>query len=397
MASSKALSQNFYGQLPFLPDFNAVADEANFHPLPDDWVLLATDIMDSTGHIAAGEYKNINLIGASCITAVLNALGRADVPFFFGGDGAQIACPSAESERCLQVLRGVARRAGEAFNFRLRVAGFSAGSLRAEGYDLKVARLRLAPELSQALFSGNGLPEVDRRLKQQDAAGAKDEPVAEPDLAGLECRWKQIPSTKGEIISLLVQVLPGPSDPGIIYRSVLDRISEILGRKEERHPLRQEVMELDCTAEGQRAERDLTGSGQPALIRASLKLLSQLAMRMGNWVLRHRVRMPGVDWGEYFDEVVQFSDSEKFNGMLSMVAACSRPNREVLENYLEEKCRAGELVYGLHVSQAALLTCMVFDRKQRHVHFVDGADGGYAMAAKQLKGKLEILAQARNG
>ncbi|HAX45954.1 MAG TPA: hypothetical protein DCX78_03885 [Nitrospina sp.] len=31
------------------------------------------------------------------------------------------------------------------------------------------------------------------------------------------------------------------------------------------------------------------------------------------------------------------------------------------------------------------MTCMVFDRKERHLHFVDGASGGYALATKQLK------------
>ncbi|HBU76611.1 MAG TPA: hypothetical protein DEF18_00775 [Muricauda sp.] len=34
------------------------------------------------------------------------------------------------------------------------------------------------------------------------------------------------------------------------------------------------------------------------------------------------------------------------------------------------------------------MTCMVFDRKDRHLHFVDGASGGYALAAKQMKGQL---------
>ena len=34
------------------------------------------------------------------------------------------------------------------------------------------------------------------------------------------------------------------------------------------------------------------------------------------------------------------------------------------------------------------MTCVVFDRSVNHVHFIDGGDGGYARAAKQLKSKL---------
>jgi hypothetical protein len=38
----------------------------------------------------------------------------------------------------------------------------------------------------------------------------------------------------------------------------------------------------------------------------------------------------------------------------------------------------------------------VFSLEQsRHVHFIDGADGGYALAALQLKGQLQALAAAR--
>jgi hypothetical protein len=45
-------------------------------------------------------------------------------------------------------------------------------------------------------------------------------------------------------------------------------------------------------------------------------------------------------------------------------------------------------VYGLHESKAAIMTCLIFTAGQDHAHFVDGSDGGYAMAAKALKKNL---------
>jgi len=40
----------------------------------------------------------------------------------------------------------------------------------------------------------------------------------------------------------------------------------------------------------------------------------------------------------------------------------------------------------VHVADAALMTCLVFDLEEsRHLHFIDGGDGGLAMAARQLK------------
>jgi hypothetical protein len=50
--------------------------------------------------------------------------------------------------------------------------------------------------------------------------------------------------------------------------------------------------------------------------------------------------------------------------------------------------KVGALFYGIQISDSALMTCMVFDRKDRHLHFVDGASGGYALAAKQMKSQL---------
>lgn len=48
----------------------------------------------------------------------------------------------------------------------------------------------------------------------------------------------------------------------------------------------------------------------------------------------------------------------------------------------------GKLNYGIHQSDAALVTCLINQVGVNHLHFVDGADGGYALAATDLKSKL---------
>jgi hypothetical protein len=59
-----------------------------------------------------------------------------------------------------------------------------------------------------------------------------------------------------------------------------------------------------------------------------------------------------------------------------------------LTEYLEKNYKTGKLVYGLHISDRALMTCLVFERNGRQVHFIDGADGGYAVAAKVMKQRI---------
>jgi hypothetical protein len=34
------------------------------------------------------------------------------------------------------------------------------------------------------------------------------------------------------------------------------------------------------------------------------------------------------------------------------------------------------------------MTCLVLNRRNHHFHLIDSADGGYALAAKQLKARL---------
>ena len=61
--------------------------------------------------------------------------------------------------------------------------------------------------------------------------------------------------------------------------------------------------------------------------------------------------------------------------------------RMVLEqaDVLEQERAAGRLVYGFHRSSSALMTCLVFDlTSAAHVHFIDDADGGFALAARQM-------------
>jgi hypothetical protein len=47
--------------------------------------------------------------------------------------------------------------------------------------------------------------------------------------------------------------------------------------------------------------------------------------------------------------------------------------------------KAGLLNYRLHTSDAAKLTCLVSQAGVHHIHFVDGCDGGYPLAARELK------------
>jgi hypothetical protein len=83
------------------------------------------------------------------------------------------------------------------------------------------------------------------------------------------------------------------------------------------------------------------------------------------------------------------TDYRKFDNMLRMVLSCTPSERQALRDWLDAGQADERLNYGLHVSSQALLTCVVLDRADRHFHFLDGAGGGYAAAATEMKSRAK--------
>ena len=84
------------------------------------------------------------------------------------------------------------------------------------------------------------------------------------------------------------------------------------------------------------------------------------------------------------------SDFRKFDDMLRMILDCSAKEVTSINQYLERLYKEGKIFYGTFESDTALMTCFVPSTADGdHIHFIDGGDGGYAMAAKQLKGQMK--------
>ena len=73
----------FYANLTAFDDFTSVAEVENYTPAPDDWFVVIADIQGSTPAIEAGRYKDVNMIGAACINAVLNVCTQDEIPYSF--------------------------------------------------------------------------------------------------------------------------------------------------------------------------------------------------------------------------------------------------------------------------------------------------------------------------
>ena len=78
--------------------------------------------------------------------------------------------------------------------------------------------------------------------------------------------------------------------------------------------------------------------------------------------------------------MISHSDYRKYDEQLRMVIDCRSEMRDRIRAALEDERRAGAILFGLHASGSALMTCFLqsFD-EGGHIHFVDGSDGGYAV------------------
>lgn len=389
----------FYADLPAFRDFAEFSDLAAYAPLPDDWTVLASDVAGSTEAIAAGRYKAVNMAGAATIMAALNAVadatadleadigGQVDAPYVFGGDGALVAVPAEAAEAGKEALARTAGRARDAYGLELRVAAFPVAELRAAGGDIRVRKFALGEGARLAMFAGPGVALSDRLLKDPTAGERYLIPPSDdpPDLEGLTCRWEPLRPARGVMATLMAAGL-GPEGAAALAALRL-RIQAVLGGDETAAaPASAAALSFRWPPTGLRLEA-LARAGRrrfwAAYFGALLQSLAQL------WAERRQSRIGPYDAPKYRQEMLAQTDFRKFDGMLRMVLDVTPAQAEALRGALEEARRAGRVAYGLHLADAALMTCLVFDLAAAdHVHFVDGADGGFALAARQLKAQL---------
>ena len=383
-------SSSFYGALPLLTEFGDAGRQESYTALPDDWQVAMCDVRNSTAAVEAGRYKNVNTLGAAAITAMLNAAGSIEIPFIFEGDGAMLCVPPALLDAARAALLQTQALARKSFGLELRIAAMPLARIRAAGFDVRVARYRVSAHYVQALFAGGGMAYADRCMKDPATAPSVRVEPGGVELAasfdGLECRWQDIPSRHGETVSVMVKVLIEDAQrAGEIYRELIAKVREIYGADDACHPVWPPNLAISLDAGqlgnevGVRASRRSAGGRWLYLMKIrGWALLGWLFMRLG-------MRTSATDWGRYKVVLARNSDVKKFNDCFRQILAGKAAQREALGAWLEQRFARRELVYGIHVADRAQMTCLVFDYSGRHLHFIDGADGGLFMAAKALK------------
>jgi hypothetical protein len=328
------------------------------------------------------------MVGAATIAAVVNAVGDWSLPFLFGGDGAIALVPNEHLDKVKMALSHSRKTAFEEHQLNLRVGLVPHQDLIDAGAPVRIAKYRLSPDSSIAFFKGHGLTQAENWVKSgRYILDEQPPPVGFDPHQGLSCRWAPLTSERGFFMSLLVKVHERPGTNGDDFTlKLIAELSAILDlNSPEAHPVKTPALHAAKTLEAAGLEASFQPRGWR--LRAYLENIGfMLFVRLLNagWI-----KLKSFDMEQYKQSLAPNSDYRKFDETLRMVVDCTEDMKMKTTELLERYHKLGLVAYGVHISPTALMTCFVHDHRNKHIHFVDGGDGGYAFAARGLKAQLK--------
>jgi len=378
-------SAGFFEKLPVLAHERDTFDPGGYRPAPGDWALAVTDIVDSTGAIAKGLHKTVNFVAAMGIAGLRNLCAPIRIPFLFGGDGAVVLVPPECIERARIELARARGQAARDFGLTLRAGLVPVDVLRGFGCDVLVGRFEPTPGNSFGIFLGGGVGVLEAAVRGhghaelgRHAAIPESLDDGEPvDLEGLSCRWDTLHSTRGTMLTMIVRGQAG-------LREVYADILNLAGPDTQTRPVSLDTLRARWPPTGFMLEARARRRHGSLMAWTARVLAETLLARI---VLARGKPIGGFDPERYRHEIVTNTDFCRHDETLCFVIDCPLAAVEPIQRYMAEAEKSRGLRYGIHLSDTALMTCLVTSPADSlHVHFVDGGGGGYTSASKRLKG-----------
>ena len=374
----------FYTRLPVnqISLSELLMEEHLFFKVPDNWHVLITDVKKSTIAVANGLHETVNLVATGSIVAVLNIAYKENitVPFFFGGDGATFIVPPSILDAVTKALLLHQQSTEKNFNIILRVGHVPVSAIYADNHLLSISKLKTSTLFSIPVLLGDGLSYAEKIIKGEDYMLASPSMAEEElDLSGMQCRWDKIkpPENYDEVVSLLVIAQDGVNQTEA-FKKVIDHLDKIYGVPEKRSPISTSRLKLKGTLKKIGTEMRVRLGGYKPLYLIKTWFTTLLG------TLYFRTKTGKI----YLSQLVDMSDTLVIDGRINTVISGTSKQREQLEAALNDLEQTGFIKYGLFVSKESVMSCYVRSMDQQHIHFVDGAEGGYTNAASVLKKKI---------
>jgi len=376
-------TENFTRSLPIGAEFASVLDSERYERVPDDWLIAVTDVVGSRKAIAAGRYKAVNMAGVGVITALMNALGTQSVPYIFGGDGASIICSPAERGVVAETLAKMVAWVRDDLDLELRAALVPVSAVRAGGFDLLVQATRVSDAISNYAFQGGGLSHAEALMKQGKFAVTPAPKGSRPDLTGLSCRWSPITPKNGKIVSIILEAGEGKADE---FPQAAERLLKLVGMQVPGggSPMPKEGPSGTWPPDGLHMEALASRKNGGSLFARKIALY---LWTLFSWFIITTGTNVGSFNARHYREFTSLNtDYRKFQDGLRVTVSLGDAELARVMEFLESERAAKSIRYGLCVQDSAILTCYVPSAmSDSHFHFLDGAGGGYAQAAENMK------------
>ncbi len=367
-----------------IPLVELLGEEYLFKKVPENWHVVVLDVEKSTQAVKNGFHHEVNLTATGGIIAVLNKLKSMNqglkIPYFFGGDGATFLLPDFALNEILNVLENYRHHVKKNMQLNLKVGSFPVKEVYKQNRTIQIAKFCMSTHLTVPIALGTGLKYAESRIKFLFVEETQDaEQAIAVNLEGMECRWEEVepPFAEEKIVCLLVDC-PVDTLQGKVYQEVISKINHIFGTYEERQPISTVKLKLNLTLKKIKKELD-----------ARLGKYS-FAFLIKNWLLTifGKYYFAFFEEGKaYLQKISELSYSLMIDGTLNSVISGTQKEIDDLVVFLDELEAQNKIIYGIHTTHSSIMSCYVEDRKTKHIHFVDGTEGGYTTAAKMFKEK----------
>lgn len=395
-------TEKYYENLPFFSEFLQVFNNDNYYSVPSDWLIIVTDIKGSTKAIEKGNYRSVNIVGAASIVSVINAVAPIDIPFVFGGDGATILIPPTSLAKAVTALKQWRQKSLQDFQLELRVGIIPVSKVYQQDKNLFVAKYEVSVGNTLAMLKGDGFSLAEKWLKSDSTEWSLENYSSTNEvlnLQGLSCRWNPIQSKNGNILSIIIKpndaAFKNDEQKNLFLQDMLSTIHQIIGADfKQVNPAKITKSNLSWFSwksirNDFKIQKNTIAQRRPILNFFMAVFESGFRQFLTKLMIEFEIKVPAFDAIKYVQNTSKNVDYKKFDEMLRFVMDCDKKQSDEIEKYLQQLYQQKKIFFGIHKSDKAVMTCLVKDLKNsKHVHFIDGDQGGYALAAKNLKKQI---------
>ncbi|RZA18446.1 MAG: DUF3095 family protein [Proteobacteria bacterium] len=352
--------------------------------------IVIADVRGSTAAILDGRFREVNLAGAACVAAIRNVYSPEAVPYVFGGDGATFLVEDSELEKCLSILRGVQGIVRDTLFLRLTVGHMSIKEIRERGGEVRYGFVHWAQKDSLPYFRGDGIALAEQEIKRRDDddRGPIDSNVLNANVEGLSCKHLPFESTRGRVLSLVVQPFGEVDEIDATLNQIFQVLSED-GELDRLRPVSPRNTHRPILSPNWRIEARVQsrGLGFISLLKAHIRTVVESFL--GYIFIRFNIKNPILGDPLYYQaRMLQQSDWIKMDGCLRLVLDATPDEEKKIIDLLDRLSFENKVIYGFYTSSSTVMTCHFQSGiTDQHTHFIDGFGGGLTQAATDLKSK----------